>query len=134
MQEFLQERTRAAVLPVLLALLPILIRAHGITWGEGLTSTHLNLIMSEELDDGSPFEADSSPLVRDHRTIREDREYKRRNKIFLAVVMGTLAAVFVVAAIGLGVGYGTKSDSGHKDISPYERAVKLLDEFPVIDG
>ena len=87
--------------------------------------------MSEEFDDSSPFEADSSPLMRDYH---ENSEYKRMNKIFLAVVMGTLAAVVVVAAIGLGVGYGTKSDSGHKDISPYERAVKLLDEFPVIDG
>lgn len=81
----------------------------------------------------SPAE-DSRRLLEIEIERKEDRRYKRSNWIYVALVVGILALLLVAVVIGVGVGFGTPSVANRLPTDPYERAVALLTEFPLVDG
>ena len=78
-----------------------------------------------------PSSADESRRLLE---VEEDRRYRRSNWLYVALVGGILALLLVAVVIGVGVGVGTPSVVNRLPTDPYERAVALLTEFPLVDG
>ena len=70
--------------------------------------------------------------IRDRSTMERERRKRNRKFICLCVFIITVTAVTVLVL--LGVSLGVKSITNKLPDDPYERAVALLTEYPLIDG
>ncbi len=80
-----------------------------------------------------PLEEDAdSKLLLERREARTARQCRRSTWIYLGLPMGVLAVLLVGAAIALGVSLSGNEASGNQNA--YDKAIALLNDYPLIDG
>ena len=82
---------------------------------------------------------DEPPMFLDQTDARDryisNRRQRRQFGFLLVVLVAGTALVFVLAlTIGLGIGYWAEDSDGELPSDPHTRAVRLLTDFPLIDG
>jgi hypothetical protein len=63
-----------------------------------------------------------------------ERERKKKNRRFLVVCAVIASITFITIVVILGVTLGLKNVTNNLPDDPYDRAVALLAEYPLIDG